>query len=203
MSDDDLQLAHDRDLAERVGRGDSRAIDEFCRAYLPRLYRYVLPRVPTPEDADDVVQIVLSIAARRMETFRGDASLFSWLAAICRREAGRYAKAAVRRRAMFESYDGERDGHALHAAEAPTPDVVSAESDRARSIQSCLARLPERYAEVLELKYMDGYSSREIAAMYHTSDEAIQSLLARARRSFRALCDRYLRDDLDTRREPQ
>ncbi len=200
MSEDDLQSARDRDLAERVSRGDGRAIGEFCRIYLPRLYRYVLPRVATPDDADDVVQIVLSIAARRMETFRGDSSLFSWLAAICRREAGRYAVAAARRHELFQPYEGS-EGETVHAMEAPSPDMASAKWERLLSIQRCLERLPDRYAEVLELKYMDGYSSKEIASRYDITDEAVQSLLARARRAFRETCDDDLRAELTIRRE--
>ena len=39
------------------------------------------------------------------------------------------------------------------------------------------------------MKYIDGFSSKEIAQRLGLADEATQSLLARARRAFRDLCD--------------
>ncbi|MGV6807684.1 MAG: sigma-70 region 4 domain-containing protein, partial [bacterium] len=44
-------------------------------------------------------------------------------------------------------------------------------------------------AKVLEMKYVEGYSSREIAEKLETSDEATQSMLARARQAFREVCN--------------
>ena len=48
-----------------------------------------------------------------------------------------------------------------------------------------LDRLPPHYGNALEWKYIQGYSVREIAARLDVSHEAAQSVLARAKRSFR------------------
>jgi RNA polymerase sigma-70 factor (ECF subfamily) len=194
---DDLQLTRDRALARRMLGGEQRAVREFCDTYLPRLYRFALQRVASPADADDVVQIVLSTAARRIETFRGDATLYSWLVAICRHEAGRYAAAAAARQSVMET---DPDESALERLEAPpdeAPEALSSDQQQAARVRGCLARLPERYAEALELKYMDGYSTREIAGKFAISDTAVQSLLARARQSFREVCDHELREEIE------
>jgi RNA polymerase sigma-70 factor (ECF subfamily) len=62
-----------------------------------------------------------------------------------------------------------------------------------RLIQVALDRLPPRYGDVLEWKYIEGYSVKEIAAKLGLSFEATQSLLARAKRAFQDICSTMLR----------
>ena len=53
-----------------------------------------------------------------------------------------------------------------------------------RLIQVALDALPPRYGDVLEWKYIEGYSIKEISKRMNIGTEATQSLLARARRAF-------------------
>ena len=53
-----------------------------------------------------------------------------------------------------------------------------------RLIQVALDRLPAKYGDVLEWKYIEGHSIKEISVKLKIHDEATQSLLARARRAF-------------------
>ncbi len=198
----DVRLVRERALVRRMRRGDSAAIDEFCQTFFGRLYRFALRRLERPEDAEEVVQTVIANAARRIETFRGDASLFAWLTSICRREIHRFGVSA-RRRAGTLSLDGAADddpigalADRLSAPRGSEPDAASERREIADLIRECLDRMPERQAQVLIMKYVDGHSSREIAARLEVRDEAAQSLLARARRTFRALCHETLHEAL-------
>lgn len=196
----DLQLARDRLLVRRMRQGDEKAMAEFCTTYFPRLYRYVLHRVPRPDDADDVVQVVVTNAARRIETYRGDATLYSWLIAICRRELSKFLGAASREGITLSLSDETVLAELVAELEAPAlqrPDDASQRNQTIDRVRACLAALPPRHAEALELKYLQGYSSKEIAARFQMSDEAVQSLLARARRTFREACDDQLPPDME------
>ena len=53
-----------------------------------------------------------------------------------------------------------------------------------RLIQVALDKLPPRYGDVLEWKYIEGHSVKEISKRLNMGDEATQSLLARAKRAF-------------------
>ena len=53
-------------------------------------------------------------------------------------------------------------------------------------VQLTLDHLPDRYGKALEWKYVDGLSVSEIAGRWDTTEISVQSLLARARRAFRA-----------------
>ncbi len=192
MDDESQQLVRDAALVRRIQCGDERALAEFCDVYLPRLYRFVKRRVPRPEDADDLVQVVLSNAARRIETYRGDSSLYGWLLGICRREVSKQLVRAARQQPFVRLGQGDVLDDLVASLEAPSvyePDVASQRAQVIGLVQECLDSLPVRYAEALQLKYVEGYSSKEIAERFALSDDAVQSLLARARRTFREVCD--------------
>ena len=186
-----MRLAGDKRLAKRMQRGDQKAVKAFCDEYLPKLYRYAMTRLPTEADVDDVVQVTLANAARRITTYRGEALLLTWLIQILRREISKHLSAVSRRDVMMPFLDDEILRSLVEAIEAPEslePDAAASRTELIALVQLTLDQLPERYAAALELKYAQGHSSKEIAAQLGIGDEAAQSLLARARRAFRDLC---------------
>jgi RNA polymerase sigma-70 factor (ECF subfamily) len=171
-------------------RGDEAAFRQFFDGYFPRLYRFAVPRVGGDADAaKEVVQGTFIKAIRNLAAYRGEAALFSWLCQICRRQIVDYLRANRRhsdRLVLVEDSDEMRA--VLESIEAPASDEpahgYSAEETR-RLVQTVLDRLPERYGDVLEWKYIEGRSVEEIAATLGVGQTAAQSLLARARIAFR------------------
>src|SRR5262245_4322624 len=160
MTSDSNELARTRDraLARRMCDGDEAAIAEFCRDYLPRVYRFAAARVRIEADADDVVQNVMRNAARRIETYRGESTLFGWLLQICRRElAKRYAR--IDRQPAPLTIDGDdalRDWvDSIEASPATEPERAMLREELTARLRQALDELPDRYATVLELKYVD------------------------------------------------
>ncbi len=193
---DSLQLARDRALARRMMRGEEAALREFIDEYFPRLYRYARHRLSNPADVDDVVQVVLAQAARRLETYRGEATLLTWLVRICRHEISRSLQKIARDRDVMTPFLNDELLRSVVESVAidveVTPEAESRRYEIISLIQFALDQLPEHYASALELKYIEGLESREIAARLRISDEATQSLLARARRAFREVCGEAL-----------
>ena len=186
----DLARARDRALARRMCDGDEAAIAEFCRDYLPRVYRFAAARVRVEADADDVVQNVMRNAARRIETYRGEATLLSWLLQICRRElAKRYARLDRQPTQLaIEGDDALRDLiDSIEASQTSEPEHAILREELTTRLRRALEELPDRYADALEMKYVDDLSSKEIAEQLGIGDEATQSLLARARRALRGV----------------
>lgn len=183
-------MDNDAELVGRMLEGDERAFNAFFDAYFPRLYRFALPRLGRQEDAaKDVVQAALTKAIRKLADYRGDAALFTWICQICRREIIDYLRAHRRRTdrvVLIE--DSPEVRAALEAVEAPDSDNPVTSLDRAetaRLVRSLLDRLPSRYGDVLEWKYVEGLSVDEIGAELGIGHTAAQSLLARARVAFR------------------
>jgi RNA polymerase sigma-70 factor (ECF subfamily) len=188
----DDPLARDRRLAARMCQGDDDAIQRFCREHMPKVYRFALARVRVPSDADDVVQSVMINAARRIETYRGEAPLFAWLQQICRRELARRYSRIDREPPLLSvgSDDALRAAvDAIEASPEDEPERVALRRELSARLHAALDELPEHYAAALEMKYVDELGSKDIAARLGIGDEAAQSLLARARRALREVCE--------------
>jgi RNA polymerase sigma-70 factor, ECF subfamily len=182
--------AEDRHLTRRMIKGEDAAIIEFMDIYFPRLYRFALSRLNhNATDAEDVVQQTLTIAARRISTYRGEAALMTWLAQICRRELVRYQKQNQRRERVVALFDDEPLAAALFETladeESDNPTKFSERSELVSMVHLVMDQLPGRHGDVLEWKYIDGLSINEIASRLDIGAEAVQSLLARARRTFK------------------
>lgn len=184
-----IQLLRDRKLAAKVLTGDEQAFRTFVDEYFPRLYRYARHRLKNEADVDDVVQVVLAQAARRLETYRGEATLLTWLVQICRHEISKSLHKSARDADMMAPFLNDdllrSVVESIEIQDASEPEAQTQRIELISLIQFALDQLPERYATALEMKYIEGLNSQEIALKLDTSDEATQSLLARARRAFR------------------
>lgn len=183
-------MNQDRDLVQRMLAGNDRAFSEFFDTYFPRMYRFTLPRVNRHEDtAKDVVQAALVKAVRKLGDYRGDAALFTWLCQICRREIADHVRARRRHdEKVVLIEDSAEVRAALESIEAPAGDDPLRRCDSAelkRLVHAVLDRLPGRYGEALEWKYVEGRSVEEIGDLLGIGRTAAQSLLARARVAFR------------------
>jgi RNA polymerase sigma-70 factor (ECF subfamily) len=194
IPDTPLRLRQDRKLAQRVLAGEERALRQFMDEYGPRLFRYARHRLGNLADVDDVVQATLAQAARRLETYRGEATLLTWLVQICRHEISRTLHKASQSDMMEPFLNNEllRATVEQIADDSTTPEGEATRREVISLVQFALDQLPEHYAAALEMKYIYGYGSKEIAQALSSSDDAIQSLLARARRAFRDVCGEAL-----------
>jgi RNA polymerase sigma-70 factor (ECF subfamily) len=186
-------------LARRMVRGEESAFQEFFEDYFPGLYRFALSRVDQdPDAAEEVVQATLCRAVARIETYRGEAALFTWLCSFCRHEISAYYQRRRReppRRDLVEEAPEVRAALESLAgtAEAGSPEAALRRKEAAHLVQVALDHLPPRYADALEWKYIEGVPVKEIAGRLGIGPKAAESLLTRARDAFRdcfaALCD--------------
>jgi len=183
---------HERDLllAGRLAAGDERAFDEFFDRFFPALYRFALARLHQDADAaEEVVQTTLMQAVGKMGTYRGEASLLTWLCTFCRHAIAAFCERSGRERTVIPLVEEVPEIRAalesLSGPDADGPAAALRRGEIARLVHLVLDRLPERYADVLEWKYIDGLPVREIAERLGLSPKAAESLLTRAREAFR------------------
>ena len=176
-------------LARRLAAGDQAAFDAFFADYFPRLYRFALARLDDNDAwAEDVTQETLIKALDKIHTYRGDAALFTWLCTVCRHEISDW-----RRRTGRASEVALVDDHtciraaldAVAALASDNPDAKLQRRELSRLVQATLDHLPGRYGDVLEWKYIQELSVADIAERLGMGYKAAESLLTRARQSFR------------------
>jgi RNA polymerase sigma-70 factor (ECF subfamily) len=184
-----IVYAEDRRLVARLLDGDEAAFRQFFADHYHRLYRFALPRTDRDAGAaEDAAQATLARALENLASYRGEAQLFTWLCAICRSEISLWRRRTGRREAHVVLIEDHPDALAAVdslAADGDGPPDALQRDQRARHIQVALDRLPPRYGDALEWKYVEGFSAQEIAARLNIGLEAANSLLARAKRAFK------------------
>ncbi len=179
----------DKRLVKQLLNGDARAFDLFFDENFARLYRFALTRLSDdPDAAREVAQITLTRAVRKLHTYRAESALFTWLCAICRNETSDWlAKQGRYRQHVVLTEDLPEVQAAVDSFQAPeqmSPERHYRRVEALRLIQVALDKLPARYGDVLEWKYIEGHSVKEISTRLDIGTEATQSLLARAKRAF-------------------
>jgi RNA polymerase sigma-70 factor (ECF subfamily) len=186
------ELEHvDRAVARRILGGDEAAFRDLFDRYFPRLYRFALARLRgDPEAARDAVQQTFCNAIAKLETYRGEAALYTWFCQICRNVVADHHRRGDLRSGRVVLLEDEPNARAiLESLSAPVSDEpeTRAMRDQAhRLVEATLDALPGRYGDALEWKYIDGLSVIEIAERLRVGPKAAESLLTRARESFRA-----------------
>jgi RNA polymerase sigma-70 factor (ECF subfamily) len=181
-----LELA----TARKILRGDQAAFRRLFDEYFPRLYRFALARLHgNADEAGEIVQQTFCRAIEHLDTYRGEAALYTWFCQICSnlimdhyRRQGR-----EKRRTVFIE-DSPEIQVILTALTDPDGERGEAElvrRDVTRLVQATLDYLPDHYGDVLEWKYVDELPVAEIANRLTLSVKAAESLLGRARQAFR------------------
>lgn len=181
----------DQKLVERLLAGDENAFREFFDEYFDRLFRFALSRVrDNPGLAEEAAQRALCRAVRKLDNFRGESTLFSWLAGICRNELADLLEVSNRDAARHVSLEsdpsGQRAAEQHPAATDLEPESQTASDERIEQIDALLRQLPGRYGEALRWKYLDDLSTEAIATRLGVSHDAAQSTLQRARLAFKS-----------------
>lgn len=189
MNEATPQVVKDRSLAAQVAAGDQSAFDAFFKEYFPRLFRFTLTRVDNNEElAEEIVQRTMCIVVRKMASYRGEALLFTWLCQICRNETSavfRARKLELREDIRIEDHPAVQAALESVAADDTRPESARRRDEIANFVKVTLEHLPSNYALALELKYIKGYSVREVASDLNIGEKAAESILTRARMAFK------------------
>jgi RNA polymerase sigma-70 factor (ECF subfamily) len=198
-----LTTPSEQRLLDRAGQGDQRALTRLYQAQVDGLYAFVFYRVGRDAAlAEDVVQETFTRALSRPGDYDAErGSMQSWLCTLSRNVIRDHLRAHRRSAELAAAWDRIDESLAqIFAAldQVPLTDEVIARDETRDLVNMTIANLPEKYREVLHAKYVDGSSLTEMAQRMELSEEAIKSLLARARRAFRQTFDALCRALVET-----
>lgn len=167
----------DAPLVLRAGQGDHAACRLLVARYLPRLHRFAYRMTGNAADADEVAQDSFERLWLHASRWQPGAARFStWLFQVARNLCT--DRLRERRPGDAAALDALEDG-SLSADAAIERTAVAA------SVHEAIAALPLRQREALLLCHFEELSNIEAAQVMEVSVEALESLLARARRALR------------------
>ena len=115
----------DRAMVTRLLSGRDEAFAEFFELMFPRVYRFALARLGEREDAaEDVAQATLCQVVRRLETWRGEAILFTWMCTICRHEIDTWRRKHPDEASVELAEDAPEIRAALESLDVDDPDLA-------------------------------------------------------------------------------
>jgi RNA polymerase sigma-70 factor (ECF subfamily) len=185
----------DAALVARLRRGDQTAFEDIVRAYGGRLLSVARRFLGNDADAQDAVQDAFIKAFKAIDTFEARAQLYTWLHRILVNTA--LMKLRERRRRPTESIEDllpvySADGHQTVSAR-DWGDAVLERKETAGIVREAIARLPDRYREVLVLRDIEEKDTAEAAEILGTTSSVVKVRLHRARQALRTLLDREFR----------
>jgi RNA polymerase sigma-70 factor (ECF subfamily) len=168
------RVERERELRRAVLGGEEFAWRTLYDDAFAGLYAYVLWRSGGLRDrADDVTQETWLTAIRRLHSFDPSVGSFAaWLRGIAVNVMRNNYRREARRARRIQSLAGE-------------PLALEESREKAERIAAALALLPDHYEAVLRMKYLESRSVADIAAERGESPKTVESLLTRARETFR------------------
>ena len=180
------QHSAERDLVGRMRARDGSAVDDLASLYGPRIEQLAFRYLKNREDAEEVTQDVLLKVYRKIEAFRGDAALSSWIYRITFNTAmSRLRTARFSRPAEVQSLDIETESHD-HVRPEPADwasladDQVLRAEMRSKLVEA-LTHLPNVYRIPVLLRDIQGLSTEEASAVLRIKPQTLKSRLHRGR----------------------
>ncbi|KGE03346.1 RNA polymerase sigma factor RpoE [Pseudohaliea rubra] len=177
--------ATDKQLVDRVQRGDKRAFDLLVLKYQHRILGLISRYIHDADEVQDVAQEAFIKAYRALPGFRGDSAFYTWLYRIATNTAKNHLVSRSRRPpgADVEVEDAEQyeSGGALRDLENPENALFGEEL---RSVvEAAIDDLPEDLRTAVTLREFDGLSYEDIAEVMGCPVGTVRSRIFRARES--------------------
>lgn len=179
-------------------RREPRAFNALVVRYQDRVFGLVFRILGNPDDAREVAQEVFVSVFEKIESYRGDAAISTWLFRIAVNHAKNRLKYMARRRErQKDSFDdlpvGVSSGQLN--AEVPRPDQVQGRRHVATVVEQALASLDEDQRVVVVLRDVEGQSYEDIAAITGLELGTVKSRIHRARQRLKQLLLPHLDPD--------
>lgn len=178
----ELPLMSDEELLSSSLEGNLVAFDLLVDRYYDRLYGYLLRFLKDSDVAEDLLQETFLRVWKKRGEFRNIASFSTWIYTI----AGNLARSEWRRRKRWRMVrlgpgDSEDEPDIELAATGGEPDKTVENRLAVKELSEEVARLPERYRQVVILRDIQGMTYEEIAGIVQIPVGTVKSRLNRGR----------------------
>lgn len=169
-----IKRGHVNSLVRRAKKGDKEAFGKIYDQFVNRIYRFVLIRVNSNAEAEDLTQIIFTKALEHIHSYKQKGLPFAaWLFRIARNTVIDYYR---------------RKGRHFHQSletivELSVPDKALSnlgKKERNKTIRQAIRKLPDKYQETITLRFIEEMSYKEIGKVISKSDGAVRIMAHRA-----------------------
>ena len=174
--------AEDLALVERCRRGDLGAFEELYRAHAGKLFSVACRMVGNPADAEDLLQEIFLSAHRKLDSFRGESALGTWLYRLAMNQCLDYLRSrAARTNQVTDALEEEAGPF------EPGEPTLAERTVTKMDLERALTRLPEGCRAAFVLHDVQGLEHKEVAQALGIAEGTSKSQVHKARLRLRAL----------------
>jgi len=166
---------------KRILKGESDAVVDFYKFYSPKILRYLSKKLPGYEDAQELTNDVFLEAIDSLSILRREENISSWLYRIAHNKMVDF----YRKKKIKSILLSQAPYLQIVANEISQPEFQFEKNKIRDIIEQALQNLSQKYRKILTLHYEEKLSVKELAATFNLSFKATESLLFRARQSFK------------------
>jgi RNA polymerase sigma-70 factor, ECF subfamily len=179
----------ERALIERLQAGDRYAVEDLAAAYGSKVYQLAFRYMKNREDAEEVMQDVLMKVFHKIDAFRGDSALSSWIyritfnTAMSRLRNGKFSRPSEVSEhdvAGAEQEDGTRRPREIADWSSLADEAFMRRQLRER-LEAAMKDLPEIYRTPIVLRDLQGLSTEEASSLLNVKSQTLKSRLHRGR----------------------
>ncbi len=174
----------DEELVRLFLGGDDAAFEELAARYEAVIMNMAYRLLGNRSDAADVCQEVLVLLMRKLGSFRGEAKFSTWLYRVSLNACHDFARRSRRHISISESPNDDLPDieYRLAGDGTDSPEASMERTEIRQTVREGIARLPDKFKEVIYLHDLSGYNYKEVAEILDISLGTVKSRLNRARR---------------------
>jgi RNA polymerase sigma-70 factor (ECF subfamily) len=166
-----------RFIVRMAKRGKKKGMEKIYEIFAEPVFRYIFLRVGNREEAEDLTSRIFLKVFRRIKTYReGEVPFSAWIFRVAHNELVDYFRL---KKPIPQSLDDVYDEPTSSSFE---PEVKLLEEELQKRIIQALMQLTAEQREAITLRYLEGFSIKEIAEIMGKGEGAVRSLLSRALR---------------------
>jgi RNA polymerase sigma-70 factor (ECF subfamily) len=180
-----MAAATTRDLVERLKAHDPTAVTDLSDSYSAKIYQLAFRYLRNREDAEEVAQDVLLKVYQKIDAFRGDAALSSWIyritfnAAMSRLREFKQNLPSAQGKTTDENPDQPLKREVVDWS--PLADEEILRSEMRRALVRALKDMPLLYRAPVILRDVQGLTTEEASAVLRVKEQTLKSRLHRGR----------------------
>ncbi len=177
----------DKELEQQIvekAKGDLKAFEELYELYVRKIYSYVASMIGNNSDAEDIVSETFEKAMLNIDKYEYRGYSFgAWLYRIARNLV--YDRTRNNRTIQLPDYEIKSENHSIE------PENYVQRDELTENLYKSLDELSPDQKEIITLRYIQGYSIKEVCEITERTEDSIKSLAKRALQSLRELNEKY------------
>jgi len=177
----------DSELIELLKCKDSMVHDELVNRYQKRIFVYLYRFIGNKEETEDLLQNVFFKVYKYCDNFDTSRKFSSWIYRIAHNEAVNYIKRKnIKKFISLEDFVSDKD-RIETKSNAKSPMEVWISKELRNEMKEALKKIPDKYREVLEMRYFSEKSYEEIGRVLKKPVNTVGTLINRAKQKLESV----------------